>query len=183
MDATGDRASGSFSRPDLLRGLARIGLGLLLCASLTACEWQFSSGHDDDDECDKSKDNCGGVIVTQSATFGGQDLANVFLEAHGVDSVERGWTGGWTPWVGPGLAPLTGHSAAVRVHFDPAATSYETLLGIALAAREHSGCATTWPRGDLQLGTARAEALWRSGGAHGPRLVVRSPAPFHPAAP
>ena len=160
-------------------------LALLLCASLTACEWQFSSGgHDDDDDCDNNKDDCGGaVIVTESATFGGQDLANAFLAEQGVIGVERGWTGGWAPWVGPGLAPLTGHAAAVRVRFDPQATSYGSLLAIALAAREGSRSASTWPRGDLQLGTAQAQALWRGGGDHGPRLLVHPPAPFHAAGP
>jgi peptide-methionine (S)-S-oxide reductase len=55
-----------------------------------------------------------------------------FWEAPGVHSTQVGYAGGFTP--NPTYEEVcsgqTGHNEVVRVVFDPAATSYETLLGI-----------------------------------------------------
>ncbi|MBI1841625.1 MAG: peptide-methionine (S)-S-oxide reductase MsrA [Verrucomicrobia bacterium] len=73
--------------------------------------------------------------ATQRATFGGGCfwcLEALFELQDGVVSVTSGYAGGSTPkpTYEQVCTGATGHAEVVQVEFDPAKTSYETLLGV-----------------------------------------------------
>ncbi len=85
-------------------------------------------------------------------------LEAVFDELKGVESVESGYMGGFTPK--PTYEEVcggrTGHAEAVRVTFDPSVLSYEDLLGVFFTIHDP----TTLNRQGNDMGTQYRSAIF-----------------------
>jgi peptide-methionine (S)-S-oxide reductase len=140
---------------------------------------------------------------TETATLAGGCfwcLEAVYLDVHGVLSVESGYTGGHDPQ--PSYEDIctgtTGHAEAVRISFDPATVSYRDLLEIFFAIHDP----TTLNRQGADHGTQYRSAIFYHSeqqraaaqaiigeltAAHAdadPIVTELAPAPeFHPAEP
>jgi hypothetical protein len=150
-------------------------LAVLACLlSASSCTWSFHS--DGNGEDDPPPDG-GTVIIVETATFGGWDLAPALSGRPGVLSVSRGWNGGALPFFGAEWAGWTGHARVVRVRFDTAAVPFAELVTAARAARASSPRVTVYAHSDQQRADARsifpAESL--------PRLRLRGAGAFTPA--
>ncbi len=74
-------------------------------------------------------------MTTEIATLGGGCfwcLEAVYQQMHGVDKVESGYSGGQgtNPSYEQVCEGTTGHAEVVRIHFDPALTSYRDILEV-----------------------------------------------------
>lgn len=98
-------------------------------------------------------------------------LEAVFARLNGVDRVESGYTGGTVPdpSYGAVCAGVTGHAEAIRISFDPAVISYQTLVELFFAFHDP----TTLNRQGPDVGTQyRSAIFWHSEAQRDTALAV-----------
>ena len=99
--------------------------------------------------------------MEETATFAGGCFwctEAVFQKLNGVTRVEPGYTGGHVPnpTYNAVCSGITGHAEAIRVTYDPAVISYETLLDVFFEMHDP----TTLNRQDADVGTQYRSAAY-----------------------